>query len=1108
MFLTLMLIGLFVIETYAQTWRSKYSADNFMDSGIHGYSNWSVNNPWKVADNLIKKDTLNSYQMGMKVDSATVSGNVLTVVTTGARFKIYKSNTSKHIEIYQKLVQPLAGTRPNPLTKVVELQFLTSSGTPIAGVDYTGYNMTSGRLYFKDIDEIELRINGDGLLMIKPIGSYIDKVKYKFNFYPGYVATSPQIKKFYSNESAGGNDDYNKKDVSRLFMDEYGGFGVYLLDNEKEHYDTTVPNVPPSATYKLTSNQVFWTAVFPPKAYNFSDAKAQKRIARSNWYSYISTQTIGGGQRLIENPWNSNSTDPMNTFWLVSNTKPNVLTDSLNDRFNNELDNGYFIYFGDMALWQYWHYGYVPRRALNSSAYSLLKKVLDNLHASSLNMKGMVYTSPQFFIKGSRYGPANNPFPAAGGWNNPDYNYMTNNINSFTFDNGKQVRLYSSNLPPLTVAKIPILNNYDMLWYIQTGTLPVDNFMRALVADPNEDYPPGVFPTTSREGENMWDFLSAIKTLKDSCQGKLDGIYMDTFYEFNVARTYQLMRELKKKHGDNFLLFRHASAKEGQDAYLPQIDAYADFVLTGEGRENLYNDRQFLRFFASTYNISNSVAVVSEPKVGVLSSITNTLLDNNLRIWYTSIKRDVTVDTTISQKVTEADIFLDVLTNNLGTQQSRVENNISFHQPFHEQKYDIDEWWYSPSWGTNTNDKPLAGDFNGDGKSDIAIFRTTNPSTWYVSISSGSSFGLTTWVPLPYGITTDKPLTGDFNGDNKEDILLFRPSTDEWFIRFTKEDGSAFGGSSSESYFTWGVDTNEEVLVGDFNADGKDDLVRYKAGQWNVLLSKGGYNWGNTDWSYSWGNTTGDKPLVGDFNGDGIDDIAIFRTSGTSAQWLVSKSTGQGFQNLSWSYNWGNKTGDEPLIGDFDGTRFEEIMIHRTSSYPNWFVSLSSGTQFVTPNPYWDLSYGNLSADTPVIADYNGDGVDDIAIHRAGQTPSWIVNRIKPGEIRSSATGMLPKTGGQDRPDEIVPIIFALHHNFPNPFNPVTTIRYSIPSKTMAKLEIYDILGRRVQTLVNEEKDIGHYSVQFDGTRYASGVYFYKLSAGRDVQVKKMLFLK
>ena len=76
-----------------------------------------------------------------------------------------------------------------------------------------------------------------------------------------------------------------------------------------------------------------------------------------------------------------------------------------------------------------------------------------------------------------------------------------------------------------------------------------------------------------------------------------------------------------------------------------------------------------------------------------------------------------------------------------------------------------------------------------------------------------------------------------------------------------------------------------------------------------------------------------------------------------------------------------------------------------------------------------------------------------------------------------------------------LPIQFALAQNYPNPFNPSTKISFSIPEKSFTTLKIYDILGNEVATLLNEEKPVGNYEVQFDASKLSSGVYFYRLQS-------------
>jgi hypothetical protein len=90
-----------------------------------------------------------------------------------------------------------------------------------------------------------------------------------------------------------------------------------------------------------------------------------------------------------------------------------------------------------------------------------------------------------------------------------------------------------------------------------------------------------------------------------------------------------------------------------------------------------------------------------------------------------------------------------------------------------------------------------------------------------------------------------------------------------------------------------------------------------------------------------------------------------------------------------------------------------------------------------------------------------------------------------------------------DIPDE-----FQLEQNYPNPFNPSTIIGYRLPSDAFVVLKVFDILGREVETLVNENQDRGNYSIQFNASNLPNGVYFYSLDAGTFHNTKKLLLFK
>lgn len=91
---------------------------------------------------------------------------------------------------------------------------------------------------------------------------------------------------------------------------------------------------------------------------------------------------------------------------------------------------------------------------------------------------------------------------------------------------------------------------------------------------------------------------------------------------------------------------------------------------------------------------------------------------------------------------------------------------------------------------------------------------------------------------------------------------------------------------------------------------------------------------------------------------------------------------------------------------------------------------------------------------------------------------------------------------------ESLPKVFALYQNYPNPFNPTTTISYDIPERSRVTLVVYDILGRRIQTLVDGEKQAGHHEVIFDASRLPSGIYLYRLQAGNFSETRKLTLVK
>ena len=110
-------------------------------------------------------------------------------------------------------------------------------------------------------------------------------------------------------------------------------------------------------------------------------------------------------------------------------------------------------------------------------------------------------------------------------------------------------------------------------------------------------------------------------------------------------------------------------------------------------------------------------------------------------------------------------------------------------------------------------------------------------------------------------------------------------------------------------------------------------------------------------------------------------------------------------------------------------------------------------------------------------------------------------SRINPADTCTSLVGVV-NTGSN------IPTVYKLYNNYPNPFNPKTMIKYDIPKNSNVRIVIYDVLGKEVETIVNEKKTGGSYEIQWDASKYASGAYFYKIEAGDFTESKKMVLIK
>jgi hypothetical protein len=131
---------------------------------------------------------------------------------------------------------------------------------------------------------------------------------------------------------------------------------------------------------------------------------------------------------------------------------------------------------------------------------------------------------------------------------------------------------------------------------------------------------------------------------------------------------------------------------------------------------------------------------------------------------------------------------------------------------------------------------------------------------------------------------------------------------------------------------------------------------------------------------------------------------------------------------------------------------------------------------------------------------------------KTGSSYSLLLNGKQVSAMRGTGSYTIPKSQTVSFQvgvgSKSVPLTYALNQNYPNPFNPTTSIVYQLPSKSKVSLKVFDVLGKEVATLVNGEESAGSKTVQFNGENLASGVYFYRLSTGTFMDVKRMTLIK
>jgi len=376
-------------------------------------------------------------------------------------------------------------------------------------------------------------------------------------------------------------------------------------------------------------------------------------------------------------------------------------------------------------------------------------------------------------------------------------------------------------------------------------------------------------------------------------------------------------------------------------------------------------------------------------------------------------------------------------------------------------------------------------DYNNDGKPDLFI---GNAGTQNDLLFTNTGNGGFTKTVLTDGKSTLGASWGDYDNDGNLDLFV---------DNYSNQNNILYHNSGPPNYVLTRIDTgivsndggnSVGSVWGDFNNDGNLDLFVCNDGQNNALyLNNGPPTYGFTKVTTGIIVSDGGSSFgcaAADFDNNGSLDLFVANHLGRQNFLYTNDGNGNKWVNIKCAGNTANKSAIGVKV------RVRAII----NGSPRWQTQeVAAQTGYNSQNLVLHFGLGDATQ------------IDSMKVEwHPGSTEIYTGVAVNKNFTVTQSAGISTEV----RTVVAVPELFRLAQNFPNPFNPATVISYQLAVNSFATMKVYDLLGREVATLVNEDKPAGSYTVQWDAAHFASGVYFYRVQAGNFIDTKKMILMK